>query len=87
MPKNPIDLKIHYKAAHSTQYVEKALPKALRLYQDIIRDFPKSQEAGYARTQIHNIVRTLVPEEAMLSIYSELILRYHSEKDDDGAGV
>jgi hypothetical protein len=51
-----------YAAAHAAHYETKDLRKALELYKGILAAHPDSQEAGYSRSQIHNIIKEVVPE-------------------------
>ena len=44
-----------YKIAYDVHYKEKNLEIAYALYNKILTDFPNSQEASYAKTQISNI--------------------------------
>jgi len=44
-----------YEVAYRYQYYDDRSDEALKLYKDLINQFPQSKEAGYARTQIKNI--------------------------------
>jgi hypothetical protein len=50
------------------------LTLALRLYKNLIAFHASAREAGYSRTQIQNIVNTLVPEQELLDAQVELAL-------------
>jgi len=63
-----------YAAAHAAHYSERDLPKALRLYKKIMISHASAIEAGYARTQIQNIVNAAVPEQELLNAQLELAL-------------
>ncbi len=51
-----------YAAAHAAHYETEDLREALELYQGILAAHPDSQEAGYSRSQIQNIIKGVVPE-------------------------
>lgn len=55
-----------YEAAHAAHYVTKDLGEALRLYRTIMASYPNTEEAGYSRSQIQNIVKATVPEQELL---------------------
>lgn len=50
-----------YAAAHTAHYETKDLRQALELYQGILAAHPDTQEAGYSRSQIQNIIKEVVP--------------------------
>jgi hypothetical protein len=56
-----------YAAAHAMQYQTKDLDKALDLYEGVMAANPDTSEAEYSRTQIQNIVKSLVPKEELLA--------------------
>ena len=56
-----------YAAAHSAHYVSKDLSAALKLYPFITATHPDAPEAGYSRSQIGNIVRSVAPDSALLA--------------------
>ena len=50
-----------YAAAYAAHYETKDLRVALELYMEILAAHPDSQEAGYSRSQIQNIIQEVVP--------------------------
>ncbi len=65
-----------YTTAHDAHFAEKDQHAALGLYEDLLSDFPESQEAGYARSQIQNIVHNVVPLRVLVEIQAELARQY-----------
>ncbi len=63
-----------YAAAHKAHYATKDLHEALELYRDVMAAHPNTQEAEYSRTQMHNIVKSVVPKEDLLAAQVELTL-------------
>jgi len=63
-----------YAAAHAAHYATKDLHEALDLYRGVMVAHPSTPEAGYSRTQIDNIVKSVVPEEDLLAAHIALIL-------------
>jgi cardiolipin synthase len=70
-----------YAAAHSAHYVSENLPRALVLYTDIMATHPETLEAGYSRTQLQNIVNSVVPKSDLLTAQVELA-RAHCPQPD-----
>ena len=56
-----------YAAAHAVHYSDRNLAAALQLYIELIASRPNAPEAGYARAQIQNIVRAVVPAQELLN--------------------
>lgn len=54
-----------YTAAYDMHYKTKNLHEALGLYTGIVAAHPETREADYARVQIHNIVRRVVPRQEL----------------------
>ena len=54
-----------YAAAYAAQYETKDLREALELYRGIVAAHPDTQEAGYSRSQIQNIIKEVVPEQEL----------------------
>jgi hypothetical protein len=52
MANTPLEL---YENAYQLQYYEKKIPDAIKIYEAIIRDFPDSNECGYAVIQLQKI--------------------------------
>jgi len=65
-----------YEAAHEMHYTEKNLREAIALYQGIVAAHPDSGEAGYARSQIHNIVQGAVSVEELVDAQVKLALAH-----------
>lgn len=61
-----------YATAHEAHYESKDLRHALKLYGDIMATYPESAEAGYSRSQIQNIARSVVPEDELLAAEAAL---------------
>ena len=55
-----------YAAAHTVHYEAKDLREALLLYKGVLAAHPDTQEAGYARSQIQNIIKEVIPERELL---------------------
>lgn len=74
MKKNTITTKAgqQYAIAYETHYTAKKLGKALQLYQAVLGTYPEALEAKYSRTQILNIIRTVVPEQTLFDTHVEL---------------
>lgn len=51
-----------YADAYETHYGSQNLKGAFAAYKQILADFPDSREAGYASSQIQNIVNATVPK-------------------------
>lgn len=65
-----------YAAAHEAHYKTKDLGEALKLYRDIMNAHPKAQEAEYSRSQILNIVSSVVSEEDLFRAQLEMALAH-----------
>jgi hypothetical protein len=63
-----------YDKAHSVHYATKDLHEALELYQGVLAAHPNTQEAGYSRTQMHNIVKGVVPKDDLMTAQVDLAL-------------
>ena len=50
-----------YQRAYSVHYDDRDFEAALSLYREVIATFPDSVEAGYSRSQIENIEKSLNP--------------------------
>lgn len=55
-----------YAAAHAMHYKDKDLNAALDLYQGVMTAHPDTPEAGYTRSQIQNIAKSVVPSQVLL---------------------
>jgi len=67
---------LHYAAAHAAHYTTKDLHEALELYRGVMAEYPGTQEAGYSRTQIENIVGAVIPKQALFDAQLEMALTY-----------
>ena len=70
-----------YAAAYAAHYTKRDLPMALQLYRDVIASHPGDQEAGYSRTQIHNIIHAVVPQQELLDAHIELAVAHFQHED------
>jgi hypothetical protein len=64
----------HYATAYDAHYLTRDLHQALDLYRDVMAMHPNTQEAKYARAQIHRIVNRVVPRQVLLDAQVELAL-------------
>ena len=73
-----------YAAAHAAHYTTKDLREALELYAGIMAAHPNTQEAGYSRSQIQNIVNAVVPKQEFLDAQVDLALAHleHGDQPD-----
>jgi hypothetical protein len=76
-----------YADAHASHYAERDYPAALRSYDQLIALHPSAPEAEYARTQIRNIVKSVIPAKELLAAELELVLHYLQPKADSLAAV
>jgi hypothetical protein len=76
-----------YADAHASHYAERDYPVALRSYDQLIALHPSAPEAEYARTQIRNIVKSVIPAKELLAAELELVLRYLRPEADSPAAV
>ena len=65
-----------YAAAHAAHYGTKDLREALELYKGIVAAHPDTQEAGYSRSQIQNIVKAVVPSQELFDAQVDLALAH-----------
>jgi hypothetical protein len=61
-----------YAAAYEIHYATKNLREAFKLYKAIMTAHPDTLEAGYAKSQIQNIVNAVVPKEERLGVQMDL---------------
>ena len=71
----------NYEAAHMVHYQTKDLHEALGLYKGVMASHPDTPEAGYSRTQIQNIAKSVVPKQELLDAEIELVLT-HLDKEE-----
>jgi hypothetical protein len=57
-----IEASQQYAAAYAAHYGTKNLREALEFYKGIVAAHPDTQEAGYSRSQIQNIIKETVPQ-------------------------
>jgi len=70
-----------YAKAYAAHYKTKKLEDAIALYREIIKSHESAPEAGYSRSQLMNIVSSVVPGEELLSAQVKLALN-HLKKTD-----
>lgn len=73
-----------YASAHLAHYSTRDLHEALDLYKGVMVAHPRTLEAGYSRTQILNIVDSVVPEQELLEAQLALA-RSHLEQVETSA--
>ncbi|MHC5075710.1 MAG: hypothetical protein ACYTFM_04705 [Planctomycetota bacterium] len=69
-----------YAAAYDAHYTSKDVHEAFVLYGRLIAAHPDTQEAKYSRTQVQNIVNTVVPKQEIMDALVELAVT-HFEHD------
>ncbi len=74
-----------YEEAHAAHYKTKDLHEALGLYKDVIAAHPDTREAEYSRSQLMNIVSSVVPRQELLDAQVALALTHleNGEPPDD----
>jgi hypothetical protein len=75
-----------YAAAYALHYSQRDLLGALTAYDHLIERHPTSPEADYSRSQMHNIVRSVIPASQLLASQVELARRALQEVDAPLAG-
>lgn len=55
-----------YATAHAVHYKTKDLGAALDLYHGVMAAYPETPEAGYSRSQIQNIAKSVVPKQELV---------------------
>jgi hypothetical protein len=68
-----------YATAYDAHYKTKDVYKAFKLYERIIAAHPDTLEAGYSRSQVQNIVNTVVPKQKVMDALVELALTHFKE--------
>lgn len=76
----PTEASQQYAAAYTAHYTGHDLPLALKLYRTLMASHPNVREAGYARTQVQNIVNAVVPKPELMESEVKLVLA-HFKKD------
>ena len=74
-----------YARAYALHYAERNLLGALTAYDGVIAQHPTSPEADYSRSQMHNIVRSVVPASTLLASHVELARRHLQQVGDAAA--
>jgi hypothetical protein len=69
-----------YAAAHAAHYGARDLPLALQLYKAVLASHPSTEEAGYSRTQVQNLVNAVIPRQTLLEAQMALAVA-HFERD------
>jgi hypothetical protein len=69
-----------YATAYDAHYTTKDMYKAFKLYGRIIAAHPDTDEAGYSRSQVQNIVKAVVLKQKVMDALVELALT-HFEQD------
>lgn len=64
-----------YAEAYESHYTTKDLTAAVQAYERIVTRHPDTPEAGYARSQIQNLVQQVVPARVLLDAQVGLVLR------------
>ncbi len=72
---------MRYAAAYAAHYTEKDLHGALDLYKGVMSDHPDTREARYSRSQIHNIVKSVVPKKELFDAQVNLALAHFEPRD------
>lgn len=70
-----------YAVAHAAHYGKKDLNQALALYLEVMAAYPATREAGFARSQIRNIAKAVVPEQDLLGAEVHLIETHLAESE------
>ena len=80
----PIEAGQQYAAAYAAHYTTKDLHEAFELYWGVMAAHPNTQEAEYSRSQIQNIVNTVVPKQELLDAQVDLALAHleHGDQPD-----
>jgi|GEM_PF-1443550 hypothetical protein len=65
-----------YATAYAAHYTTRSLNEALDLYEEVMITHPEAPEAGYAATQIRNIVEGAVPAQHLLETQTTLARTY-----------
>ncbi len=79
----PVEAGQQYAAAHAAHYTTKNLREALELYQSIVASYPNSQEAGYSRSQIQNIVNAVVPTQELFATQVDMALAHLASRSGE----
>ena len=75
----PTEADQQYATAYDAHYKTKDVYKAFKLYERIIAAHPDTQEAGYSRSQVQNIVNTVVPKQKVMDALAKLALNHFKQ--------
>lgn len=75
------DARVHYDEAYALHYRVKDPLQALKLYIEIIVAHPETREASYSRTQILNIVGSVVPEKELFDAHVAMAMAHFEEEN------
>ena len=70
-----------YAEAYKEHYETKDSLAALMGYKSIVAEYPDSEEAGYSRSQIQNIMRNVVPKQVLYENQLDLASNYAKRKE------
>ena len=65
-----------YAIAHNVHYKTKDVHEAVVLYRKIIANHPGSAEAEYSKSQVQNIVNSVVPKQVFIDALGDLALTH-----------
>ena len=65
-----------YAAAYAAHYETKDLGEALELYRGVMEAHPDTPQAEYARSQVQNIVKAVVPKRELFDTHMKLALSH-----------
>jgi hypothetical protein len=63
-----------YATAYAAHYGSRETLRALELYMALIAGHPLAPEAGFARTQVENIIHDVVPADDLLAVEIALVV-------------
>lgn len=70
-----------YYSAHELHYKDHKLKEALEIYQRIRKEHPGTNSASDAKTQIHNIIRKVVPENDLIDSLVKMSVAHMDRKN------
>jgi hypothetical protein len=76
-----------YSQAYATHYTKRDFLGALQAYGQVIESHPGVVEAGYARSQIKNIVNLVVPAGELLTSQIAQAVEHLQRAGDDAAAA
>ena len=75
-----------YASAYEMHYTTKDAHKAFKLYEGIIASHPDTKEAEYSRSQIQNIVNSVVPKKEINDSLMKLARTHFDQEAPSNAG-